>query len=368
MENALFILLRLGLQTRSVEEEDISGLLAMSESEWDELAEVARRQGVMGVALDGINAILQEGGRDALDHFEDRRFWRRFIVKWAMTVERSYEGGNQKQLVVIDDIQKRWSKAGIRMMIMKGMAMGTYYPVPFHRAPGDIDCYLFDDYAKGNELAKEFPADVDEGWYKHSQIHYRGQLIENHLFFVHTREGKSSKELNQVMVDTIKNVEFEKIQGTDALLPPPLFNALFLTYHAMTHFLEEGLRMKQLLDWAVFLKKDADKIDWREFYRVCDKYHLHRFVDVATDIAVSLLGVRLDNSAISTKSRFTSKVIHSTLYDEDFVFSSGKGGWANRWHIVTNLFKYCWKYHQIYEHTIFRQLWFYASGYIFKTE
>ena len=322
----------------------------------------------MGVMLDGINVVLGKGGRDALDHFEDRRFWRRFIVKWAMTVEQSYEGGNRQQLAVIDDVQKRWSEHKIQMMIMKGMAMGTYYPIPFHRAPGDIDCYLFEDYEKGNELAKGFPADVDEGWYKHSQIHYRGQLIENHLFFVHTREGKSSKELNQVMVDVLKDVNYEKIPNTEALLPPPLFNALFLSYHALTHFLEEGMRMKQLLDWAMFLKRDADKIDWLEFYRMCGKYHLRRFVDVATDIAVNLLGVRLSNPSIITKSRYTSKVIHSTLYDKDFVFSSGKGGWSNRWHIVSNLFKYRWKFHQIYEHSIIRQLWFYASGYLFKTE
>ncbi len=368
MENALFILLRLGLQTRTVDEEDVAYLQTRPESEWEDLLDVAKRQGVMGVVLDGINAVLSKGGKDTLDHFEDRRFWRRFIVKWALTVEQSYEGGNQKQLTVIDDVQQRWGKAGIRMMIMKGMAMGTYYPIPFHRAPGDIDCYLFEDYGKGNELAKGFPAIVDEGWYKHSQIHYRDQLIENHLFFVHTREGKSSKALNQVMADALKDAAYEKIPNTEALLPPPLFNALFLSYHALTHFLEEGMRMKQLLDWAMFLKRDADKIDWLEFYRESGKFHLRRFVDVATDIAVNLLGVRVSNPSIITKSRYTSKVIHSTLYDKDYVFSSGEGGWANRWHIVTNLFKYRWKYHQIYEHSIFRQLWFYASGYIFKTE
>ena len=368
MEDSFFKLLRLGLQTRSVEDEDITDLLGLSESEWEELSHVAKQQGVMGVVLDGINAILEKGGREALDHFEDHRFWRRFIVKWAMTVEQSYEGGNEKQLAVIDDIQKRWSKAGIRMMIMKGMAMGTYYPVPFHRAPGDIDCYLFDDYATGNELAKEFPADVDEGWYKHSQIHYREQLIENHLFFVHTREGKSSKELNQLMVDTLKNVEFEMIPNTGVLLPPPKFNALFLSYHALTHFLEEGLRMKQLLDWAVFLKNDSDKIDWIEFYRTCDKYHLRRFVYAATDIAASLLGVRINNPGIIINSRYTARVVQSTLYDDDYVFSSGKGGWANRWHIVSNLFKYRWKYHQIFQHSILRQLYYYVIGFLFKTE
>ena len=49
----------------------------------------------------------------------------------------------------------------------------------------------------------------------------------------------------------------ETLPRTDVLLPPPIFNAIFLTYHAQAHFLEEGLRLKQLLDWAMFLKRDA---------------------------------------------------------------------------------------------------------------
>ena len=74
MEIAFFILLRLGLQTRSVAEEDLTVLLSLSEPEWEQLFDFAKRQGVIGVVLDGINAILEESGRDALDHFEDRRF------------------------------------------------------------------------------------------------------------------------------------------------------------------------------------------------------------------------------------------------------------------------------------------------------
>lgn len=368
MQKILFQLLRLGLRTRSLDCEDTEPLRGLSESQWQELNNVANYQGVAGVVLDGISRIIDTYGRKYLDHFDDHSFWRKFILNWAMTVERSYEQGNKKQLEVIADISKRWGRAGIRMMVMKGMAMSTYYPVPFHRSPGDIDCYLFTDYSRGNELAKEFAAKVDTSWYKHSQILYKGQLIENHQYFVHTREGKSSKQLEKILVDSLDNTQYDQLPGTESLLPPPIFNALFLTYHAMNHFLEEGMKLKQVLDWAMFLKRDADKLDWGKYYSICDRYHMRRFSDVVTDISVHDLCVEVGNVAIRCNSPYTQRVIHSTLYDKDYVFSSGKSGWANRWHIVRNLLKYRWKFHQIYQHSVLRQLWWYAVGFVFKTE
>ena len=108
---------------------------------------------------------------------------------------------------------------------------------------------------------------------------------------MHTREGKKSKQLNQVLFDALKVKNFDQLSEMEVLLPPPMFNALFLTYHALTHFLEEGLRLKQILDWAMFLKHGADKVDRGEFYFFCDKFHFRRFADVMNDIAVRYLGV-----------------------------------------------------------------------------
>jgi len=271
-------------------------------------------------------------------------------------------------LAVIADIHNLWAQSGLRMMVMKGQAMGPYYPNPKHRCPGDIDCYLFDGYATGNKTAMTWADIVDEGWYKHSVINYKGETIENHQYFVHTREGEISKSLNQELVYLLNDVKFDFLPGTGALLPPPMFNALFLTYHALAHFLEEGLRLKQVLDWAMFLKHNARKVNWKEYYRLCEKYHFRRFSDVMNDIAVHYLGVQLDNRDITVNSPYTEKVLHSTLLDKDFVFGSGQGKWKNRWHIVKNLFKYRWKYTEIYQYSILRQLWYYAMGFVFKTE
>lgn len=368
-ESVLFALLRLGLGTsKDIQKENISSLFMSTEERWEQLKETASFHGVSGIVLDGLQVIMNELGAGCFSRSITTNAWKIFILQWIGEVQQGYEGGNMQQMVVVDNIQKLWARSGIRMMLMKGQAMGSYYPEPNHRAPGDIDCYLFDDYIKGNESAKQWADKVDEGWYKHSVISYKGETIENHQYFVHTREGKSSKQLNQILVDILKDITFETLPGTGALLPPPMFNALFLTYHAQAHFLEEGLRLKQLLDWAIFLKKDADKVDWPEFYAICDIYHLRRFAEVATDIAVHYLGVKLDNPQIVIKSSYTEKVIHSTLYDKDYVFNSGQSGWANRWHIVKNLFKYRWKYSEIYQQSIIKQLYYYAIGFVFKTE
>ena len=389
MEKELFALLRLGLGNSTAEKENLSDFIVLPAAQWARLGEIAQEQGVMGVMLDGIERL------EATGYGATRELSKEQKLEWIGQV-MMIEQANHQQLTVVTDLQKKWAGAGLRMMVMKGQAMGTSYPNPKHRAPGDVDCYLMPDkgerlkvkgysdvsdkrfavselaeaYKIGNETAKAWADKVDEGWYKHSVISYKGESIENHQYFVHTREGKKSKQLNQVLVDTLKMDEFNRLSGTEVLLPPPMFNAVFLTYHAMAHFLEEGLRIKQILDWAMLLKRDAGKVNWEEFWNICDKFHFRRFAEVMNDIVVRYLGVKGDwLLAIGYReSPYTEKVLLSTFNDKDYVFGSGKSGWANRLHIVRNLFRYRWKYKEIYQRSVFWQLWWYAVGFVFKTD
>lgn len=368
MQEELFLLLRLGLGTSKPDEEDLSRLSCLDEKQWEQFAKISSIHGVAAIVFDGISNVVNYKGNKYLNHFDNQSFWSGLIASWGVgIVEQQYELGNKKQLAVIKDIQRRWSQAGIRMLLMKGMAMGTYYPIPYHRCPGDIDCYLFDDYKKGNELAKSLNAVVDERWYKHSQILYMGQIIENHQFFVHTRGGKKSKQLNNLLCSLLSGEDFNFLQDTNVLLPPPMFNAVFLSYHAQAHFLAEGLLLKQLVDWAMFLQKDQKRVDWDTFYEICEKFHLRRFVDVSTDIAVHCLNVK-PLSTLCTTSQYTQKVLESALKDDDCIFSKPGGVWSKRLKLLSNLYKNRWKHHEIYQHSIIRQLWFYLVGFVFKTE
>lgn len=358
----LFALLRLGLDTSTKEKENLSDFIMLTEVQWVQLGDMARNQGVLGILLDGI------------DKIENTRygFTRELNVnqklEWIGEVIQ-IEESNRQQILVMNDLAEKWHQDGIRIMVMKGQANGLLYPKPHHRSPGDIDCYLFENYARGNEIARNAGADVDEGWYKHSQISYKDELFENHQFFVHTRDGVRGKRLEKELEDAL-NVDSSDF-GTltsNILIPPCQWTAMFLTYHACAHFISEGLRLKQILDWAMFLDKHQQDVDWNRFYEYCDRNHLRKFADAMTAICVEHLGLVINNTNIVVESPYTEKILHDTLYADDYVYNAGGSVWKCRWLVVKNLFKYRWKYEEIYEESVWKQLWWYLSGYLFHTE
>lgn len=364
MEKELFALLRLGLAITTTEEENLSDFIVLTADKWVRIGDLARKQGVSGILLDGVDKL--ETTRYGLT----RKLTAAQKLEWIGEVLQ-IEQRNRQQVVVMNDLACKWKRQGCRVMVMKGQANGGFYSKPEHRNPGDIDCYLFENYARGNDIARQEGANVDESWYKHSVINYKGETFENHQYFVHTRDGKRGKRLNQELVEQLKDKseEIRVIPGTVVEMPPVQWTAMFLTYHACAHFISEGMRLKQILDWVMFLNVHQSDVNWGAFYAFCDRNHLRVFADAMNTIAVKYLGIKVKSENFGFKeSPYADKIMHSTLYDEDYVYNSGKSGWANRLHIVKNMFYYRWKYEEIYQTSVWQQLWWYASGYLFKTE
>lgn len=357
MEKPLFTLLRLGLENEEPTELLVGEISALDKNEWQQLKLLSEKQSVAAIVLDGLNRakLVNNNVDDNLPQVL-RLDW----IGTALMIEQ----GNRQQTSVMNEMAWLWKQDGCRVMVMKGQANGTFYPHPEHRSPGDIDCYLFKDYATGNKIAREAGAEVDESWYKHSVISYKG----NHQFFVHTRDGKRGKQLEKELEDALSVQDSSFTVHDSVLYPPVQWTAMFLTYHACAHFISEGLRLKQILDWAMFLKAHQNDVNWDAFYAYCDRNHLKRFADAMTTIAMKYLGVKKLIPNIVCESPYADKMLQSALYDEDYVFGSGKGNWYNRFHLIRNMFHYRWKYEEIYQTSVWKQLWWYATGFIFKTE
>lgn len=380
MEEDLFYLLCVGLETKSVSEVTPDAFSKMTLKDWQELRAMADKQSVSAIVFDGLNALMNAYGKEMIAPKIPMGEWQLFVYDW-IGVMTQVEFRNKQQMAVLEDMAYRWKAKDCLVMVMKGQASGTMYPRSEHRSPGDIDCYLINDnddehdkgYQIGNKVAREAGAKVDESWYKHSVINYRGETFENHQYFVHTRDGKRGKRLNEELVEELRVHDSwftdERAKLTQyALTPPVQWTAMFLAYHACAHFISEGLRLKQILDWAMFLLKHQDDVDWPSFYAFCERHHLRRFSDAATAISVKHLGVKITNPAVIIVSPYAEKILKDALYNDDYVFSSGESAWKNRWHLVRNLFHYRWKYEEIYQESVWRQLWYYVAGFLFKTE
>lgn len=366
MEERLFIILRLGIGTTTISDERISLFRGLSESKFEALRKLAFEQGVGGICFSGIQQVFTALGNDGADLMASNTY-----LQWmGATAMRAQL--NEQQVRATDKFAKELGKQGIKLVLMKGQANGLNYPEPMHREKGDVDVFLVKDgkcaYDEGNAVAKQMGLHVDESWYKHSVIKLGSETVENHQYFVHTRDGKRGKDLDVALRELIFTKDYAHYPGSEILLPPVMFNALFLTYHGLAHFVSEGMHLKQVVDWAMFLKKESSNIDWNRFYELCDKFNLRVFLECMNMIAMRYLMVKGQYSVTADKSVYADKIMESILNDKDFVFNSGKSGWHNRWHLVTNLFKYRWKYEKVYGQSVWLQLWYYVSGFLFKTE
>ena len=328
---ALFILLRLAIGTASAGAIDASGV------SWQSVYALARKQGVLAIAFDGLTKLFAQDKEFA------KSFPQSLKLQWinaVFNIEQRYE----RQREVCAELAEKWAEQGVKTLCLKGMAFSTYYPVPNHRECGDFDCYLYDDYAKGNAIAKSLGVKVDESMYKHSEMVYRKVMIENHRFIVAVRGGKKMKQLHATLDDLARNEVRTPIFDTKIEMPSPMFNALFLNHHALTHFLSEGIRLRHILDWAMFIKKEQDNFDWQRFYSLCEEFEMRAFVDCLTALAIEVCGVEITNHKIAIQSPYAEQVIDSVLNDDNAVFSQNVGAWRKRFMLIRNLFASRWKY------------------------
>lgn len=378
MDLALFILLQLGIETISTEDEKVKELLTFPMALWKTTMSLAEKQGMAAIAFDGVQRLYDSYGKEISAAKNQYAEWMQWVFTCTGTMSQ-YEQRCLAQRKVIAELADIWAKEDINMMVFKGQANASLYPTSTHRPTGDIDCYLFGHADEGDSILKKQGFKVDNSWYRHSKILFKGETIENHRVMSHTRGSRKKKameeELKLLALERTESVECktEKLSNEEdlgcALLPSAQFNACFLTYHGLHHFLSEGLRMKQILDWAMFLKRDQDKVNWAAFNDFCERYQLDNFVAVMNYIATTYLGIKLKCEAIATDGTYAERIIQSTLYDDYYLFNSGKSDWQVRWQIVKNmLLRDKWKYRNIAKENVWHHLWHSATGFLLKEQ
>lgn len=335
--------------------------------DWLNVMKLAQKQGVRGLAYEALELLKQENAE--CDSFPDRTI----LMQWyaqTVFVEKKFA----QHVDLVKNVARLWKQHGIKTIVFKGLAHSRYYPKPEHREFGDFDCYLINPdgncaYKQGNEIARQNGLIVDDSWYKHSHIAYKKLTIENHQFFTAARRGGIDKALHQYMVETIGDgSQLEGLDGTDIYVLPLMTEGLFMLYHSLTHFLVEGINLRHFVDWACWIKANQDKVEWMEFYSLCKRFRLDGFVDVLNTIAVKYLGVELHDNTIITDSEFAQKTIESALYDNSSIYNRGKGRWYERWHVVSNAFKYSWKFRDVAHYSMIGYAWQFVYGFLRRGE
>lgn len=356
MKDLFYNILTCVVREKNIDAELIHGI---SEEDWRLLFEMSRRQGVSAVIFDKIKTLPKEIAPP-----------KALVLKWmshALSIEKQTQSIYQR----CADFAQLMYAQGLHTLVLKGVAASQYYPNPWHREFGDLDCYLYrvadgkvmwnGCYEEGNCIAEQAGYDVKRGHYKHSHIKYRGLEVENHQFSLAVKDGKDTKALERHLRGLVEQQGGGTVIGDSELRTPSAdFNALFLTAHAMSHFLHESIKVRHVMDWAFFLNREQDNVDWDSFWRWCDRMHYTRFVQCMNYICVHQLGLQIHAFAVeeSDTIKQLAVLVLQDILEGDSLYTKGYKGLRFRIALAASYFKSMWKYHRVYQHSA---LWLLAK-------
>lgn len=280
----------------------ISDNRQLSAPDWQELYRLAKWHGVSAIVLDAVARLP----KDYQPPFSMKMQW----IGLVDSIEKRY----RFQYDTAAEFAQIMLQHGIRTLVMKGLAFSTYYPKPEHRECGDLDCFLDGKFEEGNAISIEYGARNDGGDYKHTHLNFKGLAIENHRFLTNFNSTKRGKRTERILQKYIQQPS-RNIGGTVLQMPIPEFNALFLIKHAQKHFIDEGITLRHILDWATFLKTEQNNLDWKGLYADMTACHINHFADIMTEICHKYLGLNFSNKEIlsSKQSPLTEIVFKDIL-------------------------------------------------------
>lgn len=255
---------------------------------WDAVETMAVKHGLLAVMYDAIPQ-LPEGQRPP------QVMW----LRWIGQVMQGYEARHEAYRKAVMELASFYNTHGYKMMLLKGDACGRDWPRPEHRPYGDIDIWLFGKQKEADDvLVREKGIKIDNSHHHHTVFNWMGFTVENHYDFVNVHAHKSSAELEKVFKelgeDDSHSVEVKgddsTCSATKVYLPSPNLHALFLIRHMVSHFAAAEITLRQVLDWAFFVEKHTNEMDWEWLDGMLVKYHMREFFSCINAICVEDLG------------------------------------------------------------------------------
>lgn len=350
-ETILFKLVSLGL-----EEKEYCNIPLFVD--WKCLWEMASEQGVSAFCLDGLQLLEMSNSNLETIHKQLKMQWIASVIHQEQVYHTQWNAAKS--------LGELYDQHRINTYVLKGLSLSRFYPKPEHRPCTDMDCYLKDKYEDGNKIAKENGLTVDCNYYKHSRILLRGLMVENHQFLLPIKGSGKAKRFEHELRSWIEDGNNEYISDSRLKATSPFFDAVYILAHAQEHFLNEGIILRHICDWAMVLKAHANKVDWDEWKRVCKEYGMLSFGYAMSRLANKVCGVTVPFDC-PKDDEADRRLLDDTLYRK--TCNNGKrSDMQVRIDLVKNMFRNSWKY-RMFSDTNFlmfcgRRIW----GYLFDKD
>lgn len=328
--------------------------IQMGEIDWNQIRALSERHGLSAIVVDGIER-LPENQRPPKD----------LLLEWIGEILQGYEYRYETYRRAIAKLAGFYNAHGYKMMVLKGYACSLDWPKPEHRPCGDIDIWQFGKQKEADALLVEKGIRVDNSHHHHTVFTWGDFSVENHYDFINKYHHKSHQKLEKLFKQLGNDdTYYVNLYGVKVYLPSPNLHALFLLKHTMLHFVSGERTLRQLLDWAFFVEKHTDEVDWNWLESVLDEYGMMPLYQLFNAICVEDLGF---DSQFFPSIRFNpslkDKVLNEILVPDQVNY--GNKGLIER--VVCIFRKWresSWKHELCYKESMWSAFWYGVWGHL----
>ena len=363
LKELFFALVRLGIGHQLVSSLTFQ---VSSEVDWGQLKALADQHGLSAVLLDGLNEVSKSNSQLSTLNSQLK-------LSWIGEVMQNYEQRYVQYENAIASLAGWYNTRGYKMMVLKGYACSLDWPKPEHRPCGDIDIWLFGqqreaDAALGSWFKVHYSEKIiDNSHHHHTVFEWQGFTVENHYDFLNVYHHKSNVEMEAILKDLGKDdSHYVELNGEKVYLPSANLHALFLLRHSMSNFASTGFQLRQLLDWAFFVEKHGEEIDWNWLESQLEHFGMKKLYDVFNAICVDDLGFNVKLfPQVQFQPQLKKRVLNDILTPE---FSEKEsGGFLSRAVFKCRRWKAnAWKHELCFNDSLWSAFWSGVWGHLMK--
>ena len=287
-------------------------------SDWSALYAFADKQKLLGVCFPA----------QCIDCIEED-----LLYQWIGTVLQ-IEKQNQLLNSRIEQLFNILEADGFNCCLLKGQGNAAMYPNHLMRCSGDIDIWVNSDMETiCNYVNRRFPNVQLSFKHIHFPI-FDDTKVDIHaipLKFYSNRYGKRI----QRWIEQNKNEQFSNTQiivglTREVCVPSYRFNVIYQLGHMLMHMIDEGVGLRQVVDYYYLLKSSKlSEDDWEEIMESARYLGLLRFAEAILWIENIVFGLPDDACLIRPNERLGKMILHDILEGGNFGYYS-KRHRANR--------------------------------------
>lgn len=293
--------------------------IAPTPSDWLEIFTMSKKQSLTGVCFSGVERLPKEQSPE-----ED------LIMEWmgeAVKVQRR----NQKINEVCLELSTSFDNKGFATCILKGQSNRIYYPTHLasRRTPGDVDIWLFPNGSQKNSVCRTMELLEDEGKivslaYLHAELMSLNTVaIEAHFRPTFLNEPIHNHRLQQWFAESKADciMESEIADGITIPMLKPVYNIIFQLVHIYRHLLDEGIGLRQLLDYYFLLRGTVQSLTDEQKKTIVDKlsaFGLNRIAGAVMYVLRRVFLIEKEYMIVSVNERYGRQLLDEIMIAGNF--------------------------------------------------